>query len=973
MKVADIIADRGLGRFAIRASQSAPQNIFIARSTVAEVLDRRGQANTLLLDHEIDLKDLNIDLADLGLQLDRVQSPAFSKDDDANAKAKAFDYYSLTSDRLLLPDSGVETILASMTADQVTPVTTYLANAIEKLDDAGKVIASVPYSTISAVDSSDSLPLEYETDSSAKDNVPLVINDWTAKRLDAQVGTPLRVAYYEPEVENGKEIERYFDAIVTQIVPITKPAKRYYRTRPAVFDQPPTAYNDPNLTPSVPGVTDQDSISDWDLPFKLEREISGDDDRYWNEHRLTPKAFLPLADGERLFGSRFGKTTGLRIDSAVAPDTEFLATEIRKTIGDSVGDMGWQVLPIKRRQLEASKGTTPFDALFLSLSFFVIFAAVMLIAMLFRLGLIERLRQFGTLLAIGWTPKKVTQLTLGEGLIVAAIGATLGVFGGAVYAKVVLWALKNWWVGAVTVPFLGFHWTIRSLLIGALAGWLVAAIALWVTIRSILKVNARTLLTGRDTDQQLGRKTSEHKKSKLPVVACVIALLAFLAAAGGASQGGQIAAGGFIGGGMLLLVAVLLSVYASLRKPRRIDADSASSKQRLNYTIGSLAARNAWRNPLRSTLTVGLMATAAFLIIAITVFRLQPTDRGTGGFNLIAKTAQPLYQNLRDPEVQGDTFGPDKNLIGASKIAAMRVRLGHDASCNNLYRASKPTVLGISKQFDPPTGFDWAAKGDVAEDESTWALLDQSATGTEADPIPVVLDQNTAMWSLQMMGGVGETRSFEYETGKPIYFRVVGLLANSILQGKLMISEENFTNVFPDLSGYQFFMIGCDEAKQVDVSMVLEERLGDVGMDVSDSKQVLSGMLAVQNTYLRTFQSLGALGLLLGTIGLAVAQLRSVLERRRELAVMRAIGFTRKRLAGMVMSETASLLLLGIGCGAVCAFLAVLPHAVLNGLKPPLIEPLLIVVVIIVFGLAAGLVAVRRVVRMPLMDSLRPE
>jgi ABC-type antimicrobial peptide transport system permease subunit len=144
-------------------------------------------------------------------------------------------------------------------------------------------------------------------------------------------------------------------------------------------------------------------------------------------------------------------------------------------------------------------------------------------------------------------------------------------------------------------------------------------------------------------------------------------------------------------------------------------------------------------------------------------------------------------------------------------------------------------------------------------------------------------------------------------------------------------------------------------------------------MDVSDAPAVLAGMLAVQNTYLRTFQSLGALGLLLGTIGLAVSQLRSVLERRRELAVLRAIGFTRKRLAAMVMSETASLLVAGIGCGFVCAVLAVIPHAILSGLRPPLVEPVLMVLGIIVFGMLAGLIAVGRVVRMPLMESLRSE
>ncbi len=99
--------------------------------------------------------------------------------------------------------------------------------------------------------------------------------------------------------------------MVTDVVPITKPATPYRRRREATFDQPPTVYNDPDLTPMVPGVTDQDSISDWDLPFQLEREISKEDDLYWNEYRLTPKAFFRWPRVNGLFGSRFGETTGL--------------------------------------------------------------------------------------------------------------------------------------------------------------------------------------------------------------------------------------------------------------------------------------------------------------------------------------------------------------------------------------------------------------------------------------------------------------------------------------------------------------------------------------------------------------------------------------------------------------------------------------------------------------------------------------
>ncbi|MGI9474626.1 MAG: FtsX-like permease family protein [Rubripirellula sp.] len=975
MRVIEIVPDRGLGLFSVSPSQAAPRNVFVNRRAIGDVLDREGQGNALLFDQEVSMEDLNVGLEDMGLSLREIRREFSPAEGDVKT---IYDYYWLTSDRLLLPEAVVDRLASVLPADQLTETSTYLANAIERLDDAGKVVATVPYSTITAVDSTPALPLNYEWDDSsngdASGRIPLVINQWAADRLQATKGTPLRVAYYEPEVENGNEVEKYFDAIVTEVVPITQPATPYRRRREATFDQPPTVYNDPDLTPTVPGVTDQDSISDWDLPFPLKREISKEDDLYWNEYRLTPKAFLPLADGQRLFGSRFGKTTGLRISKNAAQDIDQLKRQLSTELAPVLGDLGWSVRPIREQQLAASRGTTPFDGLFLSLSFFVILAAVMLIAMLFRLGLTERMRQFGTLLAVGWNPRRVGSLVLGEGLMIAAFGALLGLVGGIIYAWAVLWALRSWWVGAVTVPFLTFHWTARSLLIGSFAGWLVAAITLIVTTRWLTRADAQSLLSERDLDTTIDRRAG---KSRLPTIAAAVGLVSLCIAAFGATAGGQVAAGAFVGGGMLLLVAALIFIYARLRQPRRI---TASSEVR-SFSVRGLATRNASRHPLRSTMTIGLMAAAAFLIIAISAFRLQPGRQGTGGFTLVGQTSQPLYRDLREATVRSELLGPDAATLKNSIIVPMRLRVGQDASCNNLYQATRPTVLGVQESFADLfradatrlDGFEWAARGDVPQGASPWDALAVPATGTAEDPIPVILDQNTAMWSLQMMKGVGETRAFAYEPDKPVHFRVVALLANSMLQGKLLVGETNFETLFPNVSGYRYFLIADEAGQAASVASVLENRLGDVGMDVSNANAILSGMLAVQNTYLRTFQSLGALGLLLGTIGLAVAQLRSVLERRQELAVMQAVGFSKRRLASVVMSETATLLLLGIGCGAVCAILAVLPHALLNGLDPPIVEPLLVVLGIILFGMLAGLLAVRRVSRMPLLESLRSE
>ncbi len=129
--------------------------------------------------------------------------------------------------------------------------------------------------------------------------------------------------------------------------------------------------------------------------------------------------------------------------------------------------------------------------------------------------------------------------------------------------------------------------------------------------------------------------------------------------------------------------------------------------------------------------------------------------------------------------------------------------------------------------------------------------------------------------------------------------------------------------------------------------------------------------MAVQNTYLSTFQSLGALGLLLGTFGLGVAQLRSVLERRGELALLRSAGFRRGRLAELVLGENLVLLVGGLGIGCLAAAVAVLPHWWLGAADTPWATLAAMLLTVALAGTIAGGLAVRAAVRAPLVAALR--
>ena len=418
---------------------------------------------------------------------------------------------------------------------------------------------------------------------------------------------------------------------------------------------------------------------------------------------------------------------------------------------------------------------------------------------------------------------------------------------------------------------------------------------------------------------------------------------------------------------MLILIGLLASYRIWLGRHR-----PTSRATRLSL-IG-LANRNGGRNPHRSVLTAGLLAVAGFMILAMGAFRIDPNPSGAGGFDLTATTVQPIYRDLNQPEVLDELLGKrDAERVAGAQFLMIRERSGQDASCNNLYQATQPRVLGLPpaieglQQSASDVAFAWAA----GDRRIVWEQLKQKASGGPEDPIPVVIDQNTAMWSLQMMRGVGQEKGFDYPGSGLIYFRVVGLLANSLLQGSLLISEENFIHVFPNVTGYQRILIRSDGASANTLTEVLENRLSDSGVDVQDSMSQLARLLEVQNTYLRTFQGLGAIGLLLGTFGLAVAQTRSVIERRGELALLRAVGFADRRLANLVLWETVQLLLGGLTLAIVSASLALVPFAVLGQAQVGWQEPMAFLAVALACGLAVSILAIHRALAVPLLPALR--
>ena len=929
-----------VGEFSLRPQQGSVRAVFVPLTRLQQDLEIPGRVNTILAtlvpDNTGDagragaLQALQqavrerAALEDLGMRVRSLPGPrAVAVESSAG----------LLDER---QEAAAREAVASP-AGTARPLFTYLANTLRI---EGR---EVPYSLVVAGGGSVSFPPQ-----PADGLPPIALNDWAARDLGARVGDRLTMDYFLWE-DPGRLISMSTDFTVASIVPI--------------------AAGDRDMSPEYPGISDSTTIDDWDPPFPVDlRRVRPQDEAYWDDYRTTPKAFIPLEVGQRLWRSRYGAITSIRVPVQPGASLEDEQRRLTEGVRARVDPLaaGLSVRDVRGEALSASRGATDFGEYFVYFSFFLVVSALTLASLFFKLGIEQRVREVGLLRSVGFRVADVRRVFLQEGVVLAVAGGLLGLAGAMGYAWLIVTGLRTWWVDAVGTTALGVHASVGSLAGGLIGGVVAALVCIWWTLRGLARVTERSLLAGDLTVESLDAERPARGRRGW-VVAPLLGILGLgLLAAGAHGRIDEAAA--FFGAGALLLGASLSLVAQWARRPpgRAVYGRGWGS-------VGRLGMRNVSYRPGRAVLSVAVVAAAAFILVTVGSFRRGPTPAsserasGTGGYTVMVESLLPLVHDLGTDEGRREV---GLMLPDGARVEPFRVAPGDDASCLNLYAPTRPRILGARASFLREGRFVFQATVDASDAERAdpWLLLERRF---DDGAIPVIADANSLAYVLHTPVGADFVID---DNGRPLRLRVVASLRDSLLQGEFIMAESAFLRTFPSQQGYGLLLVDVAAPSAATVVSTVEDALVDFGADARLTRERLDEYHRVENTYLSTFQTLGALGLLLGTVGVAAVLLRNVLERRRELALLGAVGYGPPHFLLMAFVENVMLVGGGLLVGGACAWLAVAPALVERGARAPIgTGGLVLLLAVLVTGLVSALVATRATTGTPLLESLRSE
>jgi len=566
------------------------------------------------------------------------------------------------------------------------------------------------------------------------------------------------------------------------------------------------------------------------------------------------------------------------------------------------------------------------------LSFFVLLAGIILSLLLYNLTIHSRVEQIGVMRSIGLPKSFIRGSLLAETGLIALVGGLFGLLLTWAYNELIFAGLNGIWQDIIRTDVISLRLNPGTLATGYGINVFIGIVGLFFAINTLLNKQLAQL---KKSGSGFRTKRFKNFETYVAILSGIIAIMILIWQV--LQNKSYDPTSFFMAGGLLLLSLSLATdlLFYHLDK---------SSSHKTN--IWRLAWKNAVRNRGRSFSIILLLALGTFLIVTVGANRKNPfgteisEESGTGGFLFFAETTVPVLQDLNDPETQR-SYSLDQSM----EFVQIRVADGDDASCLNLHAISHPRLLGINPELLSGR-FSFATKTPYLDEEDPWGSLDQVFEG---NIIPGIADQTIIQWSL--MKSVGDTLWYTDQLGEEYGILLIGGLVSSVFQGNLIISEDNFIKHYPSSSGSNIILVEGDPAIREGIADELNSGLRDFGLNLQFTPERLAEFSSVENTYLSIFLLLGALGLLIGTLGLGIVLARNIQERQQEIALQRAVGISKRKIFTGIIIEYSTLMILGILIGSIAAIVSVLPGLLSPGAEVQLGSLIGLIAIIIANGL----------------------
>lgn len=661
---------------------------------------------------------------------------------------------------------------------------------------------------------------------------------------------------------------------------------------------------------------------------------------------FTVVGLVGLGSSGSLAGATLSAFTTSEAQALFDSEGRYAAIEVKAAAGVSDSELQVRVAtalgPGFRVRTGTQAATASANSITKGLAFLtdllLVFAAIalvvgtFLIANTFSMIVTQRTRELGLLRALGAERRQVMRAVLIEAALTAVVASVIGVFAGLGMEAAVVSLLSH---AGASIPAQGRVVEVRTIVVALAVGLIVTLAAAFGPARRATRVPPLAALRDDVLVPVSGRRWRR-------VAGAICGILAVVLLVAGMAQG-SVAPVGY--GAFLLLAALLL--LGSLVAPALADTVGRLPAS-ISGVTGRLARRNATRVPTRTAANANALLIGVALVGLLTVVAASVTASAN---NLIDKLFNGDYL-VQTNGFQGVPSGVATTLAADSEVAAVGVVRGARA--------------GLGSQRIGISGANQSALtiGSVSYVSGSYP----SGGGTD-----LLIDQKTAT---ARHLSVGSTIPVTFPAGVQTA-TVAAVFADNQLLGSWVMPLEQFKVHFPAAKLDDVVLIdmkpGSGAAGRAQIAELTKQY---PSIKVQDKTQLEAQQRNSINQLLSLFTALLVLALLIAFLGIANTLALSILERTRELGILRALGMSRRRLRAAVRWESVILSAVGaieglvFGVVAGVAVIVALRTQGIHYLVVPWVRLLVYLVVACLLGMGAGAFPARRAARLRILSAI---